>query len=102
MVDNSIRIAIDPFVDQDLKKEYQSYLDMNKYELIIWYFYGWVFLWSLCFFLQRYAFVFKNISTGTYFNQKNDWTVFIRIYPKFIIIIQYPRMKSAISSKNQE
>ena len=38
MVDNSMRIAIDPLIDQDLKKEYQSYLDMNKYELIIWYF----------------------------------------------------------------
>jgi hypothetical protein len=35
MVDNSMRIAIDPLLDQEARKEYQSYLDMNKYELII-------------------------------------------------------------------
>ena len=31
MVDNSIRIAIDPILDPDARKEYHSYLDINKY-----------------------------------------------------------------------
>lgn len=31
MVDNSIRIAVDPFLDPDSRKEYQNYLDVNKY-----------------------------------------------------------------------